>query len=71
MSHCASRERSKRTAPTYAPIVSERSVEPERALCLDPPRRMYSANRVSVSVLYCTPPAVSGSTKGTLSVSAA
>eukprot|EP00965_Chrysotila_dentata_P058141 1927457-Pleurochrysis_carterae.AAC.1 len=70
MSHCASRDRSSRTAPTYAPIVSDRSVEPARARCRDPPRLMYSANRVKVSVLYCTPPAFSGSTKGTLSVSA-
>eukprot|EP00965_Chrysotila_dentata_P045729 1518851-Pleurochrysis_carterae.AAC.1 len=31
---------------------------------------MYSANRVSVSVLYSTPPSSSGSTKGRLSVSA-
>eukprot|EP00965_Chrysotila_dentata_P171697 5666129-Pleurochrysis_carterae.AAC.1 len=31
---------------------------------------MYSAKSVSVSTLYCVPPAVSGSTNGTRSVSA-
>eukprot|EP00965_Chrysotila_dentata_P092256 3045409-Pleurochrysis_carterae.AAC.1 len=51
-------------------MVSARSVAPALVSCLDPPRRMYSANSVSVFTLYCTPPASPGSTKGIRSVSA-
>eukprot|EP00965_Chrysotila_dentata_P116568 3853190-Pleurochrysis_carterae.AAC.1 len=51
-------------------MVSARSVAPALAFCRDPPLRMYSAKRVRVSVLYCAPPTVSGSTNGTRSVSA-
>eukprot|EP00965_Chrysotila_dentata_P062354 2066294-Pleurochrysis_carterae.AAC.1 len=69
MSRCASRDRSSRTAPTYAPRVSARSLAPARVCCRDPPRRMYSANIVSVSMLYCVPPSSEGSTNGTRSVS--
>eukprot|EP00965_Chrysotila_dentata_P149109 4924664-Pleurochrysis_carterae.AAC.1 len=51
-------------------MVSARSVAPPRLACLEPLSRMYSAKRVSVSVLYSTPPSSAGSTNGTLSVSA-
>eukprot|EP00965_Chrysotila_dentata_P004475 145618-Pleurochrysis_carterae.AAC.1 len=70
MSHSASRDRSSRTAPTYAPIVSALNVMPALAFCREPPRRMYSAKSVNVSTLYCASSATSGSTYGTLSVSA-
>eukprot|EP00965_Chrysotila_dentata_P082822 2732429-Pleurochrysis_carterae.AAC.1 len=51
-------------------MVSARRVAPVRLACLEPRRRMYSAKRVNVSVLYSTPPSSSGSTNGTRSVSA-
>eukprot|EP00965_Chrysotila_dentata_P148744 4912083-Pleurochrysis_carterae.AAC.1 len=51
-------------------MVSARSVAPARLACLEPRRRIYSANSVRVSVLYSTPPSSSGSTNGTRSVSA-
>eukprot|EP00965_Chrysotila_dentata_P060718 2011668-Pleurochrysis_carterae.AAC.1 len=51
ISRCASRERNIRTAPTYADIVSARSTAPGFFFCLEPARRINSANSTSVSRL--------------------
>eukprot|EP00965_Chrysotila_dentata_P179223 5918911-Pleurochrysis_carterae.AAC.1 len=45
-------------------MVAAGSVASALAVCFDPPRRTYSANRVNVSWLYLAPHAADGSTKG-------
>eukprot|EP00965_Chrysotila_dentata_P027005 896236-Pleurochrysis_carterae.AAC.1 len=51
-------------APTYPSMVPARNTLSGRDTCREPPLRMNSASRTSVSRLYAAPPAMDGSTNG-------